>query len=87
MPRYLAMMRLEFCGQTYQQNDYLNVPHHPSAAEKAQLERLHSNRALREVPLEPPSPGADRERNAAMAPEPAERQHQRGYKTRAGGSK
>jgi len=79
MPRYLATRPLEFCGETYKQNDYINVPDQPSEAEARELERLHSNASLRRVPAEPPTPGASREENRAMEAEP---KRQGGYKTR-----
>ena len=78
MPRYLAMQPLEFCGQTYKQNDYVEVPDQPSEAEARELERLHSNASLRRDPPEPPTPGASRDR--AMEADP---KRQGGYKTRA----
>lgn len=78
MPRYLAMMPLEFCGKTYKQNDYVDVPDQPSDAEARELARLRSNSALRADPPEAPTPGASR--NRAMEAEPS---RERGYKTRA----
>jgi hypothetical protein len=82
MPRYLAMMPLEFCGQRYKQNDYIETADEPSAAERAEIARLNQARALRESPAVQPTPGASRDR--AMEAEPS---RQRGYKTRAGGSR
>lgn len=78
MPRYLAMMPLEFCGRRYEQNDYIETADVPSAAERAEIDRLNLARALRASPPVPPSPGASRDR--AMEAEPG---RQRGYKTRA----
>ena len=77
MPRYLAMMPLEFCGKRYAQNDYIEVPDEPSAAEARDLAELHAARALRLDPPEPPTPGASRDR--AMEAEP---KRQGGHKTR-----
>jgi hypothetical protein len=75
MTRYLAMQPLEFCGEVFKQNAYIDVADQPSDAEAREIERLVARRALRREKPEP-SPVA---RDRAMEGEPS---RQRGYKTR-----